>query len=178
MNKLFIKKTLARAYLFLRRNIFGGQGLSRVSWIRNINFAVENFLVGRREFIMTNGATMYLDPASQRSMNFWRKDSISPQMQLLVNFIMSKILEGGTFVDVGAHIGQLAIPVAVKLKQSGNVYAFEPDERGLAYLRKNIAVNGLTNVIIEPKAVSREREREEEGTKRRCSFGMRNMGRE
>jgi len=45
---------------------------------------------------------------------------------------------GGVAVDIGAHIGTLAIPFS---RHAGKVIAFEPTEETFAYLKKNIALN-------------------------------------
>jgi FkbM family methyltransferase len=45
---------------------------------------------------------------------------------------------GGTIVDVGAHVGTLAVPFA---RYAGRVIAFEPTEKTFAFLQKNVALN-------------------------------------
>ncbi len=58
---------------------------------------------------------------------------------------------GGTFIDVGAHVGTWTIRLAPYFKR---VIAFEPDPRGWQVLSKNLRLNGIENVEIVPKAVS------------------------
>ena len=36
----------------------------------------------------------------------------------------------------------------------GKVYAFEPEPASFALLQKNVRLNGLTNVVLEQKALS------------------------
>jgi FkbM family methyltransferase len=45
---------------------------------------------------------------------------------------------GGTIVDVGAHVGTLAVPFAC---YAGRVIAFEPTGKTFAFLQKNVALN-------------------------------------
>jgi FkbM family methyltransferase len=59
--------------------------------------------------------------------------------------------EGRTFIDVGAHVGTWTLNLAKHFKR---VFAFEPDPRGWQTLKKNLAINGITNVEVIPKAVS------------------------
>jgi FkbM family methyltransferase len=40
--------------------------------------------------------------------------------------------------------------------EEGRVYAFEPDPEAFALLQANVRLNGLTNVVLEQKAVSNE----------------------
>jgi FkbM family methyltransferase len=54
-----------------------------------------------------------------------------------------------TFVEVGAHVGYYAVRMAPLYKQ---VIAIEPNPQNLECLRKNIELNGLTNVQVIPVA--------------------------
>jgi FkbM family methyltransferase len=72
-----------------------------------------------------------------------------PEAMDLLPWILSGI--NGTFVDIGAHIGTIAVHAAPFFQK---VVAFEPEPRNLACLRKNVTGNRLPNVTIIPKAVS------------------------
>lgn len=54
--------------------------------------------------------------------------------------IKSLVPSDGTFIDVGANIGALTLPVADYL-QHGHVYAVEPTNFAIAKLRNNLALN-------------------------------------
>ncbi len=54
------------------------------------------------------------------------------------------------FVDAGAYIGDLTIPMA---KMCGHVYAFEPQKDVRTILEHNVTANGLKNVTIFPYAL-------------------------
>lgn len=60
---------------------------------------------------------------------------------------------GDTVVDVGAHVGVVAIYLAKKYP-CAKVYAIEPDSMNYSCLKRNIELNGVTNVITINKAVS------------------------
>lgn len=68
--------------------------------------------------------------------------------------ICSKIRPGTVAVDVGAHTGYYTLLFAKRVGPQGQVLAFEPEERGLDFLRKNIAMNGRENVTVWPVALS------------------------
>lgn len=53
----------------------------------------------------------------------------------LLPFVMER---GGVAIDIGAHVGTLAIPFA---QYAGKVIAFEPGPETFAFLQKNIALN-------------------------------------
>jgi FkbM family methyltransferase len=61
-------------------------------------------------------------------------------------------LHRGDFVDVGAHIGLYAVTAA--RATAGRVLAFEPNPLARAQLLENVALNGLRNVVVVPKAVA------------------------
>jgi len=61
---------------------------------------------------------------------------------------------GGTVLDLGANVGFYTLLAAELVGPSGRVHAFEPVPRNLQYLRRHIALNGLTNVSVIEAAVS------------------------
>ena len=61
---------------------------------------------------------------------------------------------GQTVYDVGANIGFFTILCSRLVGPQGTVYAFEPIPQNLVTLRRNIALNGLTNVVVVEKALS------------------------
>ena len=56
--------------------------------------------------------------------------------------------------DAGAYSGATTCLLASMVGPTGKVYAFEPDDLNFAYLEKNIAHHGITNVIPVRKALS------------------------
>lgn len=73
--------------------------------------------------------------------------------------------------DAGAHAGASSYFLAQMVGPSGKVYAFEPDDRNYEYLRKNIELHGLCNVIPVKKALSGST-----GTARFCMDGTMSAG--
>ncbi|MBZ5619640.1 MAG: FkbM family methyltransferase [Acidobacteriia bacterium] len=57
-------------------------------------------------------------------------------------------------IDVGANIGLFSI-YAVKIAGAKKVYAFEPCQESLEFLRRNIDVNGLSGAVIPFRAAVR-----------------------
>jgi FkbM family methyltransferase len=61
----------------------------------------------------------------------------------------------GTVVyDVGANVGIYSLLASLRAGPSGKVYAFEPLERNLVYLRRHLALNNVENCVILETAVS------------------------
>ena len=73
-----------------------------------------------------------------------------------VAFVGSHLKPGDVILDVGANAGLYTILAARIVGPHGHVFAFEPDDRAVALLRRNIALNGLTNVTVIEAAVSNE----------------------
>jgi len=61
--------------------------------------------------------------------------------------------EQPSFVDVGAHLGYFTV-VAGALMPSSPIISVEMDDRALERLKKNVALNNLTNVQIFHTAIS------------------------
>jgi len=63
----------------------------------------------------------------------------------ILELLKSRIKQKGHFVNVGAHIGTITLPMA---KISSKVTAFEPFPKTFNHLKKNIELNNLQNVDI------------------------------
>jgi len=70
------------------------------------------------------------------------------------NIIKNNVKDGDNVIDLGANIGYFTLILAKLVGPTGKVFAFEPDPRNLALLKKNVEYNNYKNVIIVPKAVS------------------------
>ena len=68
--------------------------------------------------------------------------------------IKNNVKDGDNVIDLGANIGYFTLILAKLVGPTGKVFAFEPDPRNLALLKKNVEYNNYKNVIIIPKAVS------------------------
>ena len=61
---------------------------------------------------------------------------------------------GGTFVDVGAHIGYYSLKAARVVGSKGHVIAVEPDPDTVRQLRDNIQASGANVIAVQPVACS------------------------
>jgi FkbM family methyltransferase len=98
------------------------------------------------------GVKLYLDPKDQ---------FITPTILVLGSWeqeetaLLLRILKpGDIFVDAGANVGYYTVIGSRLVGEKGKVYAFEPDPANFAVLQKNVQLNGLTNVVLEQKALS------------------------
>jgi FkbM family methyltransferase len=58
-------------------------------------------------------------------------------------------LKEGVFVDVGAHIGKYTVALGNKIGKSGIIISIEPETENFNLLKKNVALNKLTNVHLQ-----------------------------
>jgi FkbM family methyltransferase len=61
---------------------------------------------------------------------------------------------GDLIVDAGANVGYYTIIGSRLVGDKGRVYAFEPEPESFALLQENVRLNGLSNVVLERKALS------------------------
>lgn len=70
------------------------------------------------------------------------------------DFMLSRVREGGTILDVGAHIGYYTLLFAKRTGEHGRVYAFEPSTKTRARLLENISLNDFANITTVEAAAS------------------------
>lgn len=71
----------------------------------------------------------------------------------VIESFLSLIALGETVFDVGANMGTYSILLAKRVGEKGRVIAFEPEEKSLALLEKNRALNKLENIQVVAKAL-------------------------
>lgn len=71
----------------------------------------------------------------------------------VARFLMGFLKPGMTFVDIGAHLGELSLIAAQTVGPDGQVYAFEPNPTMADVLARNVARNGFVHVTLYRSAV-------------------------
>jgi FkbM family methyltransferase len=61
--------------------------------------------------------------------------------------------QGDVVYDVGANVGIYSLSASFEVGNSGWVYAFEPLQRNLHYLRQHLALNNLQNCTVLESAI-------------------------
>lgn len=116
-------------------------------------FKILNNLQKVREgpIITKDGFTMYLDPSDNAVSGYV---ALYKTWEPFTTELMKKYLNENTnFIDIGAHIGYYSLFCASHAK-NGRVIAFEPEEKNLGILRKNIHANNIKNITISDYAIS------------------------
>lgn len=69
--------------------------------------------------------------------------------------VLKRLLKSGdTVLDIGANVGYIALEMAKHIGASGKVFAFEPDTKNFALLKRNLDLNPDCNIEPIPLAVS------------------------
>ncbi len=58
------------------------------------------------------------------------------------------------FLDIGAHIGIVSLPISKNIKKGGTLYSFEPSLKNLFFLNYHIKINNINNIKVVDKIVS------------------------
>lgn len=133
----------------LYRKIAGalkGTGIGRFHALRKL----DAFLVSRlsQHQIVIHGHQMILDDAD--SLRLSVNHEFEPCETRLFD---EQLQEGDVVLDVGANIGYYTLLAARKVGAKGRVYAFEPDPTNFSLLRRNVELNGYSNVTLVNQAV-------------------------
>jgi FkbM family methyltransferase len=69
---------------------------------------------------------------------------------------LAELYQGGTVLDVGANIGLISIPLAMRIggntsDSDATIYSFEPIESNFESLRRNVKLNNLNGSVIPLK---------------------------
>jgi len=68
-------------------------------------------------------------------------------------FAVEQARPGTVAIDVGANVGMFTVPLALAVGPSGRVLTIEPSPDNVERLERNLELNGLGNVVVEPIAV-------------------------
>jgi FkbM family methyltransferase len=69
-----------------------------------------------------------------------------------ISWLLPLLNQESRIVFAGAHLGALLVPIALH-SGSRNIVAFEPAPRNHRLLQLNLALNGLTAVVVQQRAV-------------------------
>ena len=85
--------------------------------------------------------------------NLIRYGDYEPTSSYIFNNLVKKDM---TVLDIGGNIGYFSLIASKLVGRQGKVYVFEPDPTNFMYLRKNIEINKIENIILVNKCVSNE----------------------
>jgi FkbM family methyltransferase len=141
---------LLRAALMPLRLLPPGLGQPRVAHAVHHRWLADD---ARPRPARVRGAAVTLDLRDTMQAEAYLVGGFEPE---LVRFVSRELTDGGLFVDVGANIGLITLPVAAGNRRI-EVIAFEPHPDNAARLRANLAANPGLNVQVRELALGAER---------------------
>lgn len=90
------------------------------------------------------GVTMRLDPFDKVTLTILAQGTWEPRTW---QEMQAHIPEGGTFIDVGAHVGWYSLKAAKKVGPKGRVISIEPNPETIPSLKENIRANRDESII-------------------------------
>jgi FkbM family methyltransferase len=111
---------------------------------REVFYPIRNLILRDKPLtILAGGQSFVLSPRGAVPLGIWSGLWFERRE---LDFVVSALQPGMTFVDVGANVGFFSIPAAKKLK-TGTVLAFEPCRWTYDRLLENVRLNGVTNLL-------------------------------
>jgi len=129
---------------------------SDIPHIKEECFDVVDEIISRYEVPRSIPGETAFNPSSYQKLRDPINDLQISKADKLLIAKKFQISLGDIVVDVGAYLGYGTMKIAQRVGPTGKVIAFEPDPDVCYLLKRNIIENGLTNVIIIPKAASSE----------------------
>jgi FkbM family methyltransferase len=103
---------------------------------------------GEREIELL-GSKMVVDTSEYTQRRYFYHCYEAPEL----HFLRRVLRPGDVVADVGAHVGIVVLVAARHVGRTGAVHAFEPVPANLERLRRNIALNGFEQVLVNAVAV-------------------------
>ena len=118
--------------------------LARLGWTR---------CLGRQHLRVRLKSGLWFDlrPHDHLGLGIYNRETFEASLR---EIILGHVQPGMVVLDIGANIGYYSVLLSHKVGPQGRVIAFEPNPNMLAELRHNLAINNITNVRVEPIALS------------------------
>ena len=106
---------------------------------------------------LVNGSQLWLndDDPGRFMLPYWIGKYESEEI-LIYRRCLSHLQPNEVIIDLGANVGLYSVLAAQELVNNGfgRVHAFEPNPQAVDLLRKNVALNHFSHIIIQPQGVS------------------------
>lgn len=139
----------------------------KYDWLKNVNLSIFNkyegkltyddlhYIIPKNDYKTIPLHQKYLYAALVNYYNipkyyvlFWDALLVFNEIFLMEKYNKEfKIRKGDTILDIGASIGWYTCKVSKLAGDNGKIIAIEPNPRNYEYLKKNIEINNLNNII-------------------------------
>lgn len=100
----------------------------------------------------------YLVNGKDEDQYFHDIPTVIPFTESYFNFMTGVVKEDSVCLDIGANIGLVSLAIS-QLNPKSKVYAFEPTPEVYPYLKENIEINGIKNIIPFKLALSDKKQK-------------------
>ncbi len=153
------ERIVGSAYAWAKR-IVVSSGLQQSRWGKRLLASLNIFgnwitrgLLSRRQDSVVEGHHLALASSRGPSLSFSTNLLLGRYEPEIRDLFHSRLREGMTVLDVGAHVGYYTLLAAKLVGPKGKVYAFEPEPENFKILQANIASNGYENIRLIHQAV-------------------------
>lgn len=102
-------------------------------------------VLGPDVFVCAHGLEMELDPLEWAQIDIMINSALEP---LTAGLFSRLLVDGDTYVDIGAHVGFHALVARKFVGSRGRVIAVEPQPYNCDKLLINSALNGFDNIVV------------------------------
>ena len=112
--------------------------------------------IKRKEIQLPDGRKYEVDPVSDLGLRLAKSSVYEPEMTQAIQDILQ---EGDVFVDLGSNEGYFAVLGSKLCGSTGKVFAIEPQQRLWPIIRRNTAINELSNIQLLPFGIGSKNEK-------------------
>jgi FkbM family methyltransferase len=121
--------------------------------IPKILFLLKSFYSSKdKKYFLSEGIYFNLDLS-----DYFQNTILWGYYEVGVSYFVKKFLKkGDIFVDVGANIGFFSVLAASRVKESGEVHIFEPNQALMKTVNDNFEINNYKNFHLNAKGLSND----------------------
>jgi|GEM_PF-2369345 len=147
-----MRQRIGHVIINVSRRLFAGSFVQRWGFTSFVYMKVFDAMYGKKDTEVQFRGARFVMPTKDITLTPSVMSGVFERHEL--DIFERACSAGATVVDVGANIGLYSVVAAQRIGASGRVYAFEPVPENIAFLRKNLELNRVTDrVAVQEMAV-------------------------
>src|SRR5262245_52356781 len=140
-----MRQRIGHGIINISRKLFAGSFVQRWGLTSFVYMKVFDAMYGKKDTVVQFRGAQFVMPTKDITLTPSVMSGIFERHEL--DIFERACSTGATIVDVGANIGLYSVVAAQRVGASGVVYAFEPVPENIAFLRKNLELNGVADRV-------------------------------